>query len=223
MPDSMYHRAVGWRAPPLRRLALVTLLGVLVTVVLLAWVPWELAILGGWDVGAATFLASVGPIILRADGLRTERLAMVEDNTRDTAVVLVVAACLASLLSVLVTLAAAGRETGVLRVVLIALAMVTVVVSWTVVNTTFTLRYADLHYKAEGDGLDFGPTDAVGRPDFRDFAYVAFTIGMCYQVSDTNVRNRGLRRTVLAHALLSYVFGVVIVAAGINLVAGLIR
>ncbi len=210
MPDSMYHRAVGWRAPPLRRLALVTLLGVLVTVVLLAWVPWELAILGGWDVGAATFLASVGPIILRADGLRTERLAMVEDNTRDTAVVLV-------------TLAAAGRETGVLRVVLIALAMVTVVVSWTVVNTTFTLRYADLHYKAEGDGLDFGPTDAVGRPDFRDFAYVAFTIGMCYQVSDTNVRNRGLRRTVLAHALISYVFGVVIVAAGINLVAGLIR
>jgi uncharacterized membrane protein len=223
MPDSMYHRAVGWRAPPLRRISIVAVVGVLVTAVLWAVVQWELAILAGWDAGALAFLITVGPIVLRSNGRQTEELAMVEDDTRPTATLLVVLACVASLVAVLVTLAAAGRESGALRLALIAGAMATVVVSWMVVNTIFTLRYADLHYRTVhegGAGVDFG---AGGKPDFRDFAYVAFTIGMTYQVSDTNLRSRVLRRTVLAHATVSYVFGVVIVAAGINLVAGLIR
>jgi uncharacterized membrane protein len=226
MPESMYHRALGWRAPPLRRVAIVAVVGVLLTTVLLLWWPWQLAVLGGWVGGASAFLATVGHIILRSDGRLTEDMAMTQDDTRRTATVLVVAACLASLLSVLFTLAAAGRETGGYRLLHVAGATVTVVASWMVINTIFTLRYADLHYQAvheAGEGVDFGPGDLEQHPDFRDFAYVAFTIGMCYQVSDTNLRSRHLRRTVLAHATISYVFGVVIVAAGINLVAGLIQ
>ena len=61
------------------------------------------------------------------------------------------------------------------------------------------------------------------RDRCRDFAYVAFAIGRCYQVSDTTVRDRRIRRTVLSHALLSYVFGVAIVGGSVNLIAGLIR
>jgi uncharacterized membrane protein len=225
----MYHRAVGWRAPPLRRISIVAAVGVVVTAVAWALVQWELAILAGWDAGALAFLGTVGPIVLRSNGHQTEELAMVEDDTRPTATALVVSACLASLVAVLFTLAAAGRESGAVRLGLIAGAMVTVVVSWGVINTLFTLRYADLHYRtvdAGGEGLDFEAGDGDDdqeRPDYRDFAYVAFTIGMTYQVSDTNVRSHVLRRTVLAHAVISYVFGVVIVAAGINLIAGLIR
>ena len=97
--------------------------------------------------------------------------------------------------------------------------MVTVVLSWTLVNTVFTLRYAHLYFSVRSAAVDFGEVD---RPDYRDFAYLAFTIGMTYQVSDTDLRDRHIRRTVLFHALLAYVFGVVIVAAGINLIAGVV-
>src|SRR6266705_2755725 len=67
--------------------------------------------------------------------------------------------------------------------------------------------------------------DVLGqeRPGYRDFAYVAFTIGMTYQVSDTTLRDPRIRRSVLAHAILSYLFGVVIVAGSVNLISGLVR
>ena len=95
--------------------------------------------------------------------------------------------------------------------------------SWTVVNTVFTLRYADLHFGSRRPGIAFDDSDGPDGPTYRDFAYVTFTIGMCYQVSDTTVRNRRIRRTVLSHALLSYVFGAAIVGGSVNLIAGLIR
>lgn len=78
----------------------------------------------------------------------------------------------------------AGRHSGLLQVVLIAAAVLTVVLSWTVVNTVFTLRYADQQFGSGRAGIDFGDSD-VEEPTYRDFAYVAFTVGMCYQVSDT--------------------------------------
>ena len=71
-------------------------------------------------------------------------------------------------------------------------------------------------------GIDFGGAPADDLPDYRDFAYVAFTVGMTYQVSDTDLRNRRIRRSVLFHAFLSYLYGVIIVASGVNIVAGLV-
>jgi uncharacterized membrane protein len=91
------------------------------------------------------------------------------------------------------------------------------------INTLFILRYAHLNFVAPGAGIDFSGTSDQHPPEYRDFAYVAFTIGMCYQVSDTSLRDRRTRGTVLTHAILSYVFGVVIVAGVINLVAGLLH
>lgn len=120
-------------------------------------------------------------------------------------------------------LALAGRGAGGQQLLLICVAVGTVVLSWTVANTVYVLRYAQLRVGQLDDGITFPDPATQEAPRFRDFVYVAFTIGMTYQVSDTVVRDPRNRMVVLCHALLSYLFGVVIVAGTINLVAGLVR
>jgi uncharacterized membrane protein len=223
MPDATaYHRLMGWHAPALRRVLMATGLGCATTIAALGALDWQLAVVTGWDVGSIAFLAASWSMIVRADGVQTEHLATREDETRRTATALLLGASIASLVAVGLILRAAGRQDGGQRLALIVGAWVTVVLSWTVVNTVFTLRYAHLHY-SDPQGVDFGSLNPDDRPDYRDFAYLAFTIGMTYQVSDSTLRDRRIRRTVLVHSLVSYLFGVVIIAAGINLVAGLIE
>jgi uncharacterized membrane protein len=222
-PRTLYHRTVGWHAVAMRRAVIVGSLGLLAALVVLLLAPWQLAITVGWDVSALAFLASVWPIVLRADGQRTEILATREDDTRQQASALVIGASTVSLLGVGIALKLAGQQDAGLRLALVCLAVFTVVTSWTVVNTVFTLRYAHLHYTDGSAGIGFGDSSGRQQAEYRDFAYVAFTIGMTYQVSDTTVRDRRLRRTVLVHALISYLFGVVIIAGAINLIAGLLR
>jgi uncharacterized membrane protein len=220
-PATRYQRLVGWHADRMRRVLVSGVAGILVGLVLSFWFEWELAVLFGWDAGAIVFLASCWLVIGRKRLHLTKEFATREDETREVGNLIVVGAALASLFAVGFTLGAAGREHGGHQVALIAGALVTLVLSWTVVNTVFTLHYADLHYHGKR-GIDFGDGHDY-QPDFHDFAYLAFTIGMCYQVSDTTLRSREIRRTVLVHSLLSYLFGVVIVAAAINLVAGMLQ
>ena len=221
-PPTRYHRWLGWYAPAMRRAVVVTAVGLIVVVGLLRFLPWGLAVVVGWDAAAFTLLVSIWPIILRADAAHAAQLATREDETRGSATALLLGASVASLLGVGLALHLAGRESGSLRVLLIGVAVLTVVVSWTVVNTVYTLRYADLHFSSRDGGIAFGDPDGQEPPTYRDFAYVAFTIGMCYQVSDTTLRNPRIRGTVLSHAFLSYLFGVVIVAGSVNLIAGLL-
>ena len=221
-PPTPYHRWLGWHAPAMRRTVIVGASGLIVAVVLLWFVPWGLAAMGGWDVAALAFLASVWPIIVRADSSHAAKLAKREDETRGSATVLLIAASVASLLGVGYAITLARGQSGPPQGLLISAAVLTVVLSWTVVNTVFTLRYADLHFGSD-EAIAFGNSNGSEGATYRDFAYVAFTIGMCYQVSDTTVRDRLIRRTVLSHALLSYLFGAVIVGGSVNLIAGLIR
>jgi uncharacterized membrane protein len=218
-----YHRWLGWHAPAMRRTVIVGSIGLIVAVVLLWFVPWGMAVVAGWDAAALAFLMSVWAIIIRADSSHAAQLATREDETRGSATLLLLAASVASLLGVGFALILAGQESGPVKVLLVGFAVLTVVLSWTVVNTVFTLRYADQHFGSGAAGIAFGDSDGSDAPTYRDFAYVAFTIGMCYQVSDTTLRDRRIRRTVLSHALLSYVFGVAIVGGSVNLIAGLIR
>jgi uncharacterized membrane protein len=224
VPDartSLYHRLLGEHARPLRRVAVVAVAGVAVGVVVGRFSMWQLAVLAGWVTAAVVFLTVVWAVILRYDGAGTRRNATIEDETRETARILLLAASATSLVSVAFSLALARHIRGGDRIALVALAGATVLLSWAVMNTVFTLRYAHLYYlQGATGGIDYGgaPGDL---PDYRDFAYVAFTIGMTYQVSDTTLRDRRIRREVLIHALLSYVYGVVIVAASVNIVAGL--
>jgi uncharacterized membrane protein len=129
-----------------------------------------------------------------------------------------VAAGGASLIAVLFTLAQAGRAQPPGRDLLTALAIVSVALAWTSIHTVYVLRYARLYYTPPEGGIDFSGE----KPDYIDFAYLALTIGMTFQVSDTDVTTKRVRRTALHHALLSYVFGAVIVAITVSSVAALL-
>ena len=220
---TLYHRWLGWHATEMRRAATVMVTGLIAGLVLGLLVTWGVAVVGGWDAAAFTFLMVTWPVIIRADGARAAQLAGREDETRGSARALLVGSSIASLLGVGYALHLAGQQAGLLRVPLISVAVLTVILSWTVVNTIYTLHYADQHFRSARGGIEFGDGDGSQRPGYRDFAYVAFTIGMTYQVSDTTLRDPRIRRTVLGHAGLSYLFGVVIVAGSINLIAGLIQ
>ena len=218
---TLYHRWLGWHAPAMRRALTAFIVGLILAVVLLPFVTWGLAVVGGWDAAALTVLLTIWPIIIRADSSLAPQLAARQDETEAAARVLLVGASVASLLGAGYALHLAGRENGAPRVLLIGVAVLTVVLSWTVINTVYTLRYADQNFRSKPGSIAFGTEDDQQHPSYRDFAYVAFTIGMCYQVSDTTLRNPRVRNTVFAHALLSYVFGVVIVAGSVNLISGL--
>ena len=216
---TVYHRWLGWHAPAMRRALAVFIAGLIVAAVFLPFVTWGPALAGGW----LTFLLAAWPVIIRADSARAPQLASREDQTEGSARTLLLGASAASLLGAGYALHLAGRNSGAPRAVLIGVAVLTVMLSWTLINTVYTLRYADQHFRSVPGGIEFGTEVGPQHPSYRDFAYVAFTIGMCYQVSDTTLRDPRIRRTVLAHAILAYVFGVVIVAGSVNLISGLFR
>jgi len=218
---SVYHRWLGWHAPAMRRAVTVLIAGLIVALALLPFATWGMALVAGWDAAALTFLLATWPIIVRAEGSRAAQLAAREDDTEGSARALLVGASVVSLLGVGYALILAGHSSGAGRVLLIGGAVLTVMLSWTVMNTVYTLRYADLNFQSKLGGIAFGDQEGQERPGYRDFAYVAFTIGMTFQVSDTSLRSGVIRRTALRHALLSYLFGTGILATTINLVASL--
>jgi uncharacterized membrane protein len=130
----------------------------------------------------------------------------------------VLIASVASLAAVGLVLVHAGAARGAQQSLMAGLGVGSVGLSWFTVHTLFTLRYARLYYTGEDGGVNFNQ-DAP--PRYLDFAYLAFTIGMTFQVSDTELQSPAIRHSALRHALLSYLFGAVILATTINLIAGL--
>ena len=154
------------------------------------------------------------------DGEATARHAVIEDLSRGTADLVLILASVISLIGVGLSLLEASDTVGFTKALIVGVASVSVILSWATVHMVFTLRYARLYY-ATGGGIDFN--DDRDPPAYPDFAYLAFTIGMTYQVSDTSIGSKAVRRTALHHAYMSYLFGTVIVAMTINVVAGLFR
>jgi uncharacterized membrane protein len=183
--------------------------------------PWQFAALTGWATMAAAFVLWVWITVWPLGGDDTSRLATREDSSRPASDLVLTSAAVASLVGVAFALVKAAKAHGLGKGALIALALITVLASWAAVHTVFTLRYAREYYDGEDGGVDFNEPDH--SPDYQDFAYVAFTVGMTFQVSDTNITSHAMRNTVLRHALLSYLFGAVIVAMAINVVAGLLN
>lgn len=179
---------------------------------------WDYAFVIGWISAALTYNVWVWLRIHKLDAQETESHATREDPSRAMADTLLVVASIASLAIVGLILVRAATLVGPSRVVLAGLAIVSVGLSWVLIHTLFTLRYAYLYFDDTPGGVDFNQESA---PDYGDFAYLSFTLGMTYQVSDTAIGNSEIRRTALRHALLSYLFGAVILATVINLVAGL--
>jgi uncharacterized membrane protein len=201
------------------RCAVAALLGLIVGSLIFLAVSWQVAILVGWDAAAMCYLGwtwtTVGPL----DPAGTERHANIEDASRRISEGIVLVAGVALLAAVGLVLLKAGQSHGGTKAYLITVGIVSVVLSWATVHTVFTLRYTRSHYQPPVCGVDFNEKDP---PAYLDFAYLAFTIGMTFQVSDTNLTTKPIRRIALSHALMSYLFGAVIVAIAINIVASLL-
>jgi uncharacterized membrane protein len=179
---------------------------------------WSVAALGATDVAALVYVAWVWVSVRGADAGRTSQLARAEDASRSAAEAVLLGAGAASLLAVGFTLAQASHAHGPGRGWLTALALASVALAWSAVHTVYALRYARLYYTPPDGGIDFKGE----RADYLDFAYLALTIGMTFQVSDTDLTGKRIRRQALRHALTSYVFGTVIVAITVSSVASLL-
>ena len=167
--------------------------GVIVLAVTLALgVSWPVAVTGSWGVAALVTVVAVWVRIWPMDAEQTKANARAEDVARPIADVIILAASVASLGAIGYTLHRAGHAHGSDKVLLIALAITVVSLSWATVHTLYLVRYGDLYYSDPIGGIAFNEDEP---PDYHDFAYLAFTIGMTFQVSDTNLSSKTMRRT----------------------------
>jgi len=196
------------------------LVGTVFAAVMWRYVQPAPALLMGWDLAAFIYLAMVWAAVYRMNAEVTARMASREDPSNPVAEIVVVVASIAALVAVAFALVRAGQESGSTKALLIFLGTVSVVVSWLVVHTVYMLRYARSYYGEPAGGIGFNEDD---DPAYLDFAYFSFTIGMTFQVSDTNISRKDIRRLALHHALLSYLFGAVILATAINVFASLLH
>jgi uncharacterized membrane protein len=179
---------------------------------------WYLAPVVGWDAAALLFVSWTWLTVIPMGAQDTAEHATRENPGRAASDLIVICASVASLVGVGGLLVRANSAHGADQSLLAALGVGSVVLSWFAVHTLFTLRYALLYYTGPEHGVDF---KQQVPPRYLDFAYVAFTVGMTFQIADTDVRSPVIRANVLRHAMLSYLFGSVILASTINLVVGL--
>jgi uncharacterized membrane protein len=186
--------------------------------VALAW-PWTYALLVGWAAACLVYVCLTWLAIGRMDAERTRAHATREDPSRPTSDTLLLLASVVSLVALAGVLVRASSSAGTSKVLITSVAVSSLVLSWAFVHTLYTLHYAVLYYSDTSvRAIDFNQDEP---PRYLDFAYVAFSIGMTFQVSDTSVRSSAVRSAALGHALLSYLFGAVILASAVNVVAGL--
>ena len=219
--ESADHRAAS-RAPSSARTKLLASIGAAIVGGAAAAVAGagRAAPLIGWDILALVYCGWVWATVWRLNPESAEADAKRQDPSRDQADLVLLGAAIASLIAVGVVLFGAGSESGYGKYLLAGLALVSVFVSWAIVHTVFTLKYARLYYAGAAGGIDFND---AGAPDYPDFAYLSFTIGMTFQVSDTDNQSKAIRRTALRHAWLSFPLVAVIIATSINLVSGLAK
>jgi uncharacterized membrane protein len=180
---------------------------------------WPFAPAAGWIVAAAVYLTWTWLIVGRLDPARTQAHATRYAEDDSTPWILDIAVLVASVASLggvgyLLVAGTTGGDVGAAVV-----GTLSVVAAWLVVHTIYMLSYARLYYTGEQGGIDFHQPEP---PDYADFAYLAFTLGMTYQVSDTDIHDRRIRARALRHALLSFLLGAIVLAITINLVASLL-
>jgi uncharacterized membrane protein len=173
--------------------------------------------IAAWIVAATIILAGVWRSVWPQDHAGTKRLAERESGTRTTDTEVLAAACV-SLAAVLLALIRSSAQQDAWATAAVISSVVTIALSWCLVNTVFALKYARLYYFDEDGGIDFRQPEP---PAYSDFAYLAFTVGMSFAVSDTEPTSSAIRKVALGHALLSYTFGTGILAVAVNLVTNL--
>jgi uncharacterized membrane protein len=175
----------------------------------------------GWDIFCLVLISLHWYMFFHTSADETHLKAKMQDETRGEIFAIVLVSTFAGLLAVILLLI--NKEVEPIDLIIAISGMF---LSWFLVHTTFSMRYAHLYYgnRKKGDsgkygsGLDFPGDD---KPDFIDFAYFSFVLGMTFQVSDVEISNRQIRRLSLLHSLIAFIFNTVIVALTINALAGL--
>jgi uncharacterized membrane protein len=178
-------------------------------------------VLVSWNGGAILFLVWV---FVWMSGCTAEQLYMKykeEDETAALILVVVTCAALLSLVAIVLLLSTVKQVGGTERAVHIGLAALTVMTSWLLVPTMFTLHYADAFYSAGEDERPLLFPQTL-RPVFWDFAYFSFTIAAACQTADVSTANTLIRRTVLAHSVIAFIFNASILGFAVNISAGLL-
>ena len=186
-----------------------------------------------WDGFAATSLLLIVLNMRLADVEDIRRVAASEDFTRSAASAVVIGGALASLVAVVSLLSTLKDLPERAKALHLSLGLGAVVLAWTLVHSVFTLRYAHAYYDTDDQGKDFGGLvfpDDTGKddqdklePNYLDFAYFSFVIGMTAQTADIGISSRHIRRTALLHSLISFLFNTAIVALTIGTIGGMLN
>jgi len=218
MPDAalerFHRRSRAMRIVEARlRLIASIAVGTIVGLVLPETWRWVTRFLIGWDAGAALYMIFAFVAFATTDRAHIRHKALMQDDGRFVILVLSAVAGFVSLGAIIALIGAQGR-TGIE----LALATATILLSWAMIHTTFALHYAHDYYRgATPGGLDFPGGE---KPDYWDFVYFSFVIGMTAQTSDVNITDRMIRRTAAAHGFASFIFNTTVLALMVSIVAG---
>lgn len=205
------------------KLIFAAIVGVLVAVFEPFAMPLVTRGLIGWDVGVALYLGLTYPMVVHTDVAGIRKRAAEEDEGAFAILLLTIVATIASLVAIVFELGAAKESTGLAALGHVAVAMTTILLSWTFVHMIFSLHYAHEYYGERRDGkiggLEF---PGSGHPDYWDFLYFSLVVGMTSQVSDVAITSKFIRRVVAIHGALSFFFNLTVLALTVNLVSNLI-
>lgn len=213
----------------LKRLSGSVVAGLLSSLFLYLFADETMCIMGGWLVATIVFLGLIWTTILTAHPRNLSALFKAQDLSRRLSFLVVILAAFASLGAIVVLFMSETEQKNASHSLHIALAGLVVVCSWLLVHNVFTLHYAHLYYGKQAGatdnqafvrGLDFPDDDA---PDYLDFAYFSFIIGMTSQVSDVAVKSKRMRRLALLHGVLAFFFNTSIIAVSINLLLSVLQ
>jgi len=223
LPDPKLPWVVGLSAP--HRLLLTLLIAIVAFAATQPWLTPHTRLLIAWNAGTLTYLTLAWLAVGRADVGMTRVRAQLYDQTGYVIFLLVVVASTASVVAIGFIVGDAKQLPFMSRAAHLSLSILSLLLSWLLIHTLFAFHYARLYYWREDPskdhvrGLRFpGETE----PDYLDFAYYSFVVGMTSQVSDVAVLARPMRRLTLVHGVLSFVFNIAILAMSINIIGGMI-
>lgn len=206
------------------------LLGVLVFLVLPSSLDLSSRLLVGWNAWIVLYLILVTIMMARSTHESMRQRARLLDEGRHAVLLLAVAAALGSLVAIVFELYGVRKAPPDVVALHVGLAVTTIISAWSFVHVIFTQHYAHGFYRELDKAVDAAGEDmenglrfpGQSRPDYLDFLYFSFTIGVANQTADTEVVSRGMRKLVLIHSVISYFFNTIILALTINIAAGML-
>lgn len=195
------------------RYTLALIVGLVAAIITAMFGKPEFVPIAGWDAAALVILLVIVSDMRGADAERTSVVARRDDMSHSLSDAIVLLASLASIGAVVYLLV--SKDSSMFHV---GFGLASIVISWATVHMLYALRYAAMYYSDPEGGIDF---NTKSQPRFSDFLYLAYTVGMTYQIADTDIETSAFRRVILGHAALSFVFGTAIIATTINFLVNL--